>query len=198
MARDTADLYAAGMSLSATRHAPRSKTGKPLSTSLASVRSRIAAPASALIAEAQAAADGAGLHYVTDESPGITRLVARRDFVYADANGKRVIDTETLARIRSLAIPPAWSDVWICPDARGHLQATGRDQRGRKQYRYHPTWREVRDGAKFSRTVAFGRAHSPPCRPRSSPFRPRPGKGSRGDGAPAGNHAHPHRQRRIS
>ncbi len=114
--------------------------------------------ASAIVAEAQVAADEAGLCYVTDETPGITRRRAGRGFVYMNAQGRRFNGDATLKRIRSLAIPPAWTDVWISPDVHGHLQATGRDQRGRKQYRYHPKWRETRDGAKFSRTIAFGRA----------------------------------------
>jgi DNA topoisomerase-1 len=110
------------------------------------------------VVEAQIAADEAGLNYVTDQSPGLIRRRAGRRFVYLDTRGRRIKDPETLMRIRSLAIPPAWRDVWICPEARGHLQATGRDARGRKQHRYHPRWRETRDSAKFSRTIAFGRA----------------------------------------
>jgi DNA topoisomerase-1 len=77
---------------------------------------------------------------------------------YCGPDGRPIRDGETLARIRSLAVPPAWRDVWICPDANGHLQATGRDAKGRKQYRYHPRWREVRDGNKYERMIAFGRA----------------------------------------
>jgi DNA topoisomerase-1 len=109
-------------------------------------------------AEAQVAAVEAGLRYVTDQSPGITRKRAGTDFAYFDPGGRRINNSETLARIRALAIPPAWTEVWICPQERGHLQATGRDARGRKQHRYHPRWRETRDGVKFSRTIAFGRA----------------------------------------
>lgn len=110
------------------------------------------------VVEAQIAADEAGLRYVTDQSPGIPRQRSGRDFVYRNPSGRLVKDSETLMRIRSLAIPPAWEDVWICPQARGHLQATGRDARGRKQHRYHPKWRETRDSVKFNRTIAFGRA----------------------------------------
>lgn len=113
---------------------------------------------SAAADEARIAADEAGLRYVTDQSPGITRHRAGTGFNYRESSGRRVTDSTTLARIRSLAIPPAWEDVWICPHERGHLQATGRDARGRKQHRYHPAWRETRDSAKFTRTIEFGRA----------------------------------------
>jgi DNA topoisomerase-1 len=89
---------------------------------------------------------------------GITRRRAGRGFTYLDADGEKVDDPETLARIRALAIPPAWVDVWICPTTNGHLQATGRDARGRKQYRYHDRWREVRDESKFDSLGEFGRA----------------------------------------
>jgi DNA topoisomerase-1 len=101
-------------------------------------------------------ARAAGLRYVTDASPGIRRVRAGRGFSYLDARGRRVTDGPTLARIRSLAIPPAWTSVWICPSARGHLQATGRDARGRKQYRYHPRWAETRDETKYGRMLRFG------------------------------------------
>ncbi|HEY1380540.1 MAG TPA: DNA topoisomerase IB [Gemmataceae bacterium] len=100
----------------------------------------------------------AGLRYVSDDSPGIRRVRSGSGFRYVGPDGKPVRDDETLARIRSLAVPPAWTDVWICPKDNGHLQATGRDARGRKQYRYHPRWREVRDGTKYDRMIAFGRA----------------------------------------
>jgi DNA topoisomerase-1 len=99
-----------------------------------------------------------GLRYASDREAGIRRLRAGKGFSYVDAGGKPVRDRETLARIRHLAIPPAWSDVWICPDERGHLQATGRDARGRKQYRYHERWREKRDGQKFEHMIEFGHA----------------------------------------
>ena len=99
----------------------------------------------------------AGLRYSTDTSPGLIRRRAGRGFTYRDPDGRTVRDTATLARIRALAIPPAWTDVWICVDENGHLQATGRDARGRKQYRYHPRWRTRRDHAKFERIVAFAR-----------------------------------------
>jgi DNA topoisomerase-1 len=99
-----------------------------------------------------------GLSYVNDDDPGIRRVASGEGFVYRDPDGRAVKDPETLERIRVLAIPPAWTDVWICPSARGHIQATGRDQKGRKQYRYHDAWRRDRDGLKFSRMIAFGRA----------------------------------------
>jgi DNA topoisomerase-1 len=100
----------------------------------------------------------AGLRYVSDENPGITRKKHGKNFQYFDAAGKRITDEETLRRIRSLVIPPAWTDVWICPAANGHLQATGRDARKRKQYRYHPRWRAVRDETKYERMRLFGEA----------------------------------------
>lgn len=105
-----------------------------------------------------AAAHEAGLRYVGAQREGIRRVRAGQGFRYVNAKGRRVIDTETLRRIRSLAIPPAWKDVWICPHTNGHIQATGRDDRKRKQYRYHNHWREVRDENKFNRMIAFGRA----------------------------------------
>jgi DNA topoisomerase-1 len=104
------------------------------------------------------AAREAGLRYVSDLTPGLRRQRAGRSFRYLDPDGRPVRDAETLKRIKSLAVPPAWRDVWICPSPRGHLQATGRDGRGRKQYRYHPRWRQTRDEAKYDRMIAFGRA----------------------------------------
>jgi DNA topoisomerase-1 len=100
----------------------------------------------------------AGLRYVTDAAPGIRRRKVGTRFVYVGPTGRAVKDAETLRRIRSLVIPPAWADVWICADPRGHLQAVGRDQRGRKQYRYHPRFREVRDETKYEKMIAFVRA----------------------------------------
>ena len=99
-----------------------------------------------------------GLLYVNDDDPGLRRIKSGDGFDYRDPDGDRVDDARTLDRIRALAIPPAWTDVWICPSTRGHIQATGRDQRGRKQYRYHDGWRRDRDGLKFGRMIAFGRA----------------------------------------
>jgi DNA topoisomerase-1 len=96
------------------------------------------------------------LRYVRDGEPGFTRRRSGRGFVYLDARGRRLVSENVLARIRALAIPPAYTDVWICASPDGHIQATGRDARGRKQYRYHATWRTQRDRSKFERTVAFG------------------------------------------
>jgi DNA topoisomerase-1 len=112
-----------------------------------------------LAAEAAAeAAEAAGLRYVTDRMAGITRKRAGRAFSYRDPKGSLIKDRKRLARLRALAIPPAWTSVWICADPRGHLQATGRDVRGRKQYRYHTEWRTVRDAHKFDRMLVFARA----------------------------------------
>ena len=99
-----------------------------------------------------------GLRYSGDDHPGITRRRAGRGFTYRDPNGRPIRDAEILEWIRKIVIPPAWSDVWISPWPNGHLQATGRDARGRKQYRYHPRYRARRDTAKFERLVAFARA----------------------------------------
>lgn len=105
-----------------------------------------------------AAARAAGLRYSRDDCPGIRRRRRGKGFTYTDPEGQPVRDADTLVRIRSLAIPPAWTDVWICTQTNGHLQATGRDQRGRKQYRYHPRWHATRDESKYERLVAFGLA----------------------------------------
>ena len=102
-----------------------------------------------------ASARAAGLRYVSDQSPGLRRKRVGKGFTYTASDGRTIRDAETIRRIRRLAIPPAWTDVWICPDPRGHLQSTGRDARGRKQYRYHPGWREVRDAVKYDRMLAF-------------------------------------------
>ena len=114
--------------------------------------------ADCIIVEPARSAEEAGLTYVTDEDPGITRRRAGKGFVYRDAKGCRITDAGELARLRRLAIPPAWTRVWIASDARGHLQATGRDARGRKQHRYHPYWHAARDEVKFNRMQEFGRA----------------------------------------
>lgn len=105
-----------------------------------------------------AVARQAGLRYVLDSAPGFRRKRAGKGFVYLDADGRRVSDPAQIARIRSLAVPPAYTNVWICAEPRGHLQATGRDARARKQYRYHPEWRRFRDTGKFSRMAEFGAA----------------------------------------
>ena len=105
----------------------------------------------------RASARAAGLRYASDARPGISRRRAGRGFSYRGPDGLPARDATTLERIRTLAIPPAWTDVWICPDPNGHLQATGRDARRRKQYRYHPRWRAQRDDAKFERLIDFAR-----------------------------------------
>ena len=99
-----------------------------------------------------------GLRYVTDSKPGITRKAAGKHFAFYDVSGNKIVDADEIARIRKLAIPPAYKNVWICPKANGHLQATGIDAKGRKQYRYHPEWRIVKDGAKFNHILSFGEA----------------------------------------
>jgi DNA topoisomerase-1 len=100
-------------------------------------------------------AEAAGLRYVSDSMPGIRRKKTGKGFSYVGPDGKTIKNKAELDRIRSLAIPPAYTDVWICPSPQGHIQATGRDARRRKQYRYHPRWREVRDETKFGRVLAF-------------------------------------------
>nr|WP_255429630.1 DNA topoisomerase IB [Ramlibacter albus] len=104
------------------------------------------------------AAEQAGLIYVSDEQPGIRREKKGDAFVYFKPNGDPVTDEKTLERVRKLAVPPAYTDVWICTKANGHIQATGRDARGRKQYRYHPQFREVRESTKYEHMMAFARA----------------------------------------
>src|SRR5262249_40294172 len=101
-------------------------------------------------------ARSAGLRYVSDRMPGIRRRRIGRSFTYVGPDGRRIGDAAVARRIKALVIPPAWQDVWICPLSYGHLQATGRDARGRKQYKYHARWRRVRDEAKFSRLADFG------------------------------------------
>ncbi|MCA1669589.1 MAG: DNA topoisomerase IB [Thermomicrobia bacterium] len=110
------------------------------------------------IADPVGSARAAGLRYVSDAKPGIRRKRAGKGFSYCAPDGALIHDAETVRRIRALAIPPAWTDVWICPIANGHIQATGRDAKGRKQYRYHPRWRDVRDETKYTRMIAFGEA----------------------------------------
>ncbi len=106
-----------------------------------------------------ASAEQAGLSYCSDRFPGLSRVRTRAGhFTYRDRKGEPVKDARTLDRITALAIPPAWTEVWICPRADGHIQAIGRDAKGRKQYRYHAQWRAVRDEAKYDRMIAFGRA----------------------------------------
>ncbi len=103
------------------------------------------------------AAAAAGLRYALDEGPGITRARAGQGFTYRDVQDRTIRDASQLARIRSLSIQPAWADVWISPAPTGHIQATGRDAKGRKQYRYHPRWRAARDETKYQRLMAFAR-----------------------------------------
>jgi DNA topoisomerase I len=111
-----------------------------------------------LVAEAMDAAEGAGLRYISDDSPGYTRKKSGDDFDYFDSERKPIRDEQRLLRLKRLAIPPAWTDVWICPAPNCHIQATGRDARRRKQYLYHERWREVRDENKYDRMIAFGQA----------------------------------------
>jgi DNA topoisomerase-1 len=108
--------------------------------------------------ELVAAAKEAGLQYVTDERTGYRRLAKGKRFEYLDTEGKPIRDEQRVLRVKRLAIPPAWADVWICPSPFGHVQATGRDARGRKQYRYHERWREVRDENKFDRLAQFAKS----------------------------------------
>src|SRR5260370_42097279 len=103
-------------------------------------------------------AEEAGLRYVSDNQPGYTRKANGQDFEYFDTDREPIRDGQRLLRISRLAIPPAWSDVWICPSPNGHIQATGRDAHGRKQYGYHERWREVRNEDKYDRTISFGKA----------------------------------------
>ena len=100
-------------------------------------------------------AEQEGLRYVSDAAPGITRQNRGNHFVYFGPQGRRVADAKELARVRGIGVPPAYRDVWICPHANGHIQATGRDERGRKQYCYHPRWRAVRDQDKFAHVLQF-------------------------------------------
>ena len=114
--------------------------------------------------EPRQAAVSAGLRYVTDQIPGIRRVRVGKRFRYVTPHGNTLKDRNELQRISSLAIPPAWRDVWICPSPNGHLQATGRDAKGRKQHRYHSRWREVRDESKYGRILEFD-----PKQPNSAP-----------------------------
>lgn len=105
--------------------------------------------------QARQSARRARLLYVDDSTPGIRRQKRGQSFIYSGRNGRAIRSRQTLDRIAALVIPPAWTDVWICPSPNGHLQATGRDARGRKQYRYHDRWREVRDESKYQRLIEF-------------------------------------------
>jgi DNA topoisomerase-1 len=127
-----------------------------------------------ILAAARADARSNGLRYFGDDHPGLTRKPFRGRFAYQDAEGRAVRDEETLARIRKLAIPPAWTDVWISPIPHGHIQATGRDQKGRKQYRYHADFRAARDRTKYEHVLEFG-AHIEKIRARVDADMKRPG-----------------------
>jgi DNA topoisomerase-1 len=127
--------------------APRSKSAKKPRKDLVEI-----------ILDPEEAARAAGLRYVSDRQPGIHRLKHGDGFRFVAPDGKVVRDKAVLARIKSLVIPPAWTDVWITTYANGHLQCTGRDARGRKQSRYHPHWREVRDQTKYERMAHFAKA----------------------------------------
>jgi DNA topoisomerase I len=132
------------------REKRRTKAANAHARSLAHKNAQLPPPATAKLA---------GLRYVDDRRlPGIRRIGSKTRVRYVAPNGRTIADKAELQRIRSLVIPPAWKDVWICPDPRGHLQATGRDVRGRKQYRYHPRWREVRDEVKYGRLIAFAQS----------------------------------------
>jgi DNA topoisomerase I len=111
-----------------------------------------------LVVDPADSAEEAGLRYVSDDRPGYSRKANGNDFEYFDTEGKRIRDEQRLLRIKRLAVPPAWTHVWICPSPNGHLQASGRDARRRKQYRYHERWREVRDENKFARLADFAKA----------------------------------------
>src|SRR5207244_13165049 len=111
-----------------------------------------------LVAEAMDAAEEAGLRYVSDDRVGYTRRANADEFDYFDSEDKPIRDDQRLLRLKRLAIPPAWTEVWICPSPNGHIQATGRDARRRKQYRYHERWREARDENKYEKMVLFGQA----------------------------------------
>src|SRR3954452_17101127 len=119
---------------------------------------KVAAPAPEIISDPVESAQAAGLRYVSDTQPGIRRKKSGKGFTYVGPDGKTIRDEKELTRIRSLAIPPAYTDVWICPSPNGHIQATGRDARQLKQYRYRPKWREVRDETKFGRMLGFSQA----------------------------------------
>ena len=109
-----------------------------------------------LMLDPKQAARAAHLRYVSDHRPGISRMRRDDGWEFIDTDGSVITDPNDIARIKKLATPPAFASVWICRDPRGHLQAVGRDARGRKQYRYHPKWREVRDEAKYGKMLVFG------------------------------------------
>lgn len=136
----------------------KTSIGAQVRRSARAATKRVTAKLAGLLKDSEAAAKAAQLRYTSDDEPGIRRRAFGKGFVYLRPDGKRVSDAKTLERIRSLAIPPAWTEVWICASESGHIQATGKDARGRKQYRYHAKWREVRDAAKFEHILLFGEA----------------------------------------
>jgi len=139
---------------------------------LASATKKI--PQLAVVTDPEEAAEEAGLRYVSDDEPGYTRQKKGADFEYFDTQGKPITDERRLLRMKRLAIPPAYTEVWICPTPNGHLQATGRDARRRKQYRYHEKWREARDETKYDRMLTFAAA-LPKIRERVAADLARPG-----------------------
>ena len=138
-------------------------TGKRVKSFMnAANRQRFYAPmlnlsAAEAVVDVKDAAEYAGLTYVSDDQPGIRRRRSGKGFRYENGNGERIKEQATLKRIRALAVPPAWTDVWICAKTTGHVQATGRDARGRKQYRYHARFREVRESTKYHHMLAFAK-----------------------------------------
>ena len=128
----------------------------PTATALAKEKEKIADLE--IVTDPEEAAEEAGLRYVGDDHPGYTRKKKGEGFEYFDTPGKPITDERRILRINRIAIPPAYTDVWICPWSNGHIQATGRDARGRKQYRYHEKWREARDETKYERMIIFGAA----------------------------------------
>ncbi|PPU76633.1 DNA topoisomerase [Xanthomonas cucurbitae] len=135
-----------------------STAGKLATVAAGAAAATAAVATAAAVVQAKATARAAGLTYVNDQQPGISRRRAGKSFSYRNADGQRIADADTLQRIRALAIPPAYTEVWICAKPNGHLQATGRDARRRKQYRYHAEWAQVRGEGKFERVIAFGTA----------------------------------------
>jgi DNA topoisomerase-1 len=133
---------------------PDSRPPTPLDATTTAADELVAAPS---LADAVVAADAAGLHYTPDVGPGIKRKRRGKGWRYERPDGRPVGQAD-IARINALAIPPAWTGVWINPDPKGHIQATGRDAKGRKQYKYHPDWRSTRDETKFGRAIAFAEA----------------------------------------
>ncbi len=155
----TSDLYAMKAKRVLRKATVAASTAGKLATVAAGAAAATAAVATAAaVVQAKATARAAGLTYVNDQQPGISRRRAGKSFSYRNADGQRIADADTLQRIRALAIPPAYTEVWICAKPNGHLQATGRDARRRKQYRYHAEWAQVRGEGKFERVIAFGTA----------------------------------------